>query len=118
MDAETSGTENTSWFHRLKTPRTIARILGVILFGLLYWIESPPSFLQHDGPISLAFAIALWIGELLAYAIGIAGIVVILIFAGNHIYYLLRGARRWFRLQEIRSWRAKRACNFPPQGPE
>lgn len=97
---------------RVKTPQTIARIVGLLLFTLLFWLQSPPTFLQHEGPIGFAFTVVLWLGELLAYAIGVAGIIVILIFAGSHVYYLLRGARRWFRLQEIRSWRAKRACNY------
>jgi len=94
-----------------KNPATIARILGVLLFGLLFWLESPPAFLRHAGFASYVFVVILWIGELLAYAIGIAGVIVVAIFAGSHIFYLLRRARRWYRLQEIRSWRAKRACN-------
>lgn len=109
--AETPDRESPSWLSRLKTPKAIARILGLVLFTVLYWLQAPPTFLQHEGPISFAFTVVLWVGELLAYAIGIAGIFIIVIFAGNHVYYLLRGARRWFRLQEIRSWRAKRACN-------
>jgi hypothetical protein len=97
----------------LKNPRTIARILGVILFGLLYWLQSPPAFLRGAGFASYLFVVVLWLGELLVYAVCVAGILVILIFAGSHLYHLLHNARRWFRLQEIRSWRAKRACNFP-----
>jgi len=113
LDPETDipNNEPAAWTAGLKTPRNIARILGLILFTLLYWLQAPPTFLQREGPISLTFTVVLWLGELLAYAIGVAGIIVIVIFAGNHVYYLLRGARRWFRLQEIRSWRAKRECN-------
>lgn len=95
-----------------KNPQTIARVLGLLLFGLLFWLQSPPAFLRHAGFASYVFVIILWIGELLAYAIGIAGVVVLVIFAGSYIVYLLRRARRWYRLQEIRSWRAKRACNY------
>ena len=86
-------------------------VLGLLLFAILFWIESPPPFLVHGGWPTFAFALALWLGELLAYAIGIAGIVVLLVFLGSHIFYLLGNARRWYRLQEIRSWRAKRPCN-------
>jgi len=99
-----------------KNPRTIARILGVLLFGLLFWLQSPPTFLRHAGFASYIFVVVIWIGELLAYAIGIAGVVVLVIFAGSHVFYLLRSARRWYRLQEIRSWRAKRTCNLRERG--
>ena len=96
----------------LKNPKAIARMLGLLLFGLLFWLESPPVFLRQAGWASYVFVIVIWIGELLAYAIGIAGIVILLVFAGSHVFYLLRRARRWYRLQEIRSWRAKRTCNY------
>ncbi len=96
----------------LKNPKAIARILGLLLFGLLFWLQSPPVFLRHAGWASYVFVIVIWIGELLAYAIGIAGVIVVVSFAFSHIFYLLRRARRWYRLQEIRSWRAKRACNY------
>jgi len=111
--SETGEDERQSRWQGLKNPRNIARVLGLLLFGLLYWLESPPSFLRASGFASYVFVIVLWLGELLVYAVLAAGILAILLFAGSHIYYLLRGARRWFRLQEIRSWRAKRACNFP-----
>jgi hypothetical protein len=91
--------------------RTIACIIGLVLFGLIFWIEAPPPFLVHAGWASWIFAITLWLGELLAYAIGVAGILVLFVFLGSHVWYLLRNARRWYRLQEIRSWRSKRACN-------
>jgi hypothetical protein len=97
--------------HGWKSPQTIARIIGLFLFGLLFWIESPPRFLLSGGWASLVFAVILWLGELLAYAVGVAGIIVLFVFLGSHVWYLLRNARRWYRLQEIRSWRAKRACN-------
>ncbi len=100
--------EPQSWW---KSPPTIARILGLSLFALLFWLQSPPVFLRNAGYASYVFVILLWIGELLVYAVAVAGILVILIFAGSHVYHLLRNARRWFRLQEIRSWRAKRECN-------
>jgi hypothetical protein len=96
----------------LKNPKTIARILGLLLFGLLYWLQSPPAFLRGAGYASYVFVFVLWLGELLVYAIGLAGILILFIFAGWHVYHLLRNARRWFRLQEIRSWRAKRPCNY------
>lgn len=96
----------------LKDSKNIARILGLLLFGLLFWLQSPPVFLQKAGWASYIFVIIIWLGELLVYAIGIAGIIILLIFLGAHIVYLLRRARRWYRLQEIRSWRAKRACNY------
>ncbi|MGZ4789138.1 MAG: hypothetical protein ACXVZV_00175 [Terriglobales bacterium] len=99
----------------MKDPKTIARILGLLLFGLLFWLESPPNFLRATGFASYVFVFLLWLGEMLVYAVLAAGILVILTFALSHIYYLLRNARRWFRLQEIRSWRAKRPCNFRPQ---
>lgn len=95
-----------------KEPKTIARLLGLLFFGLLFWLQAPPEFLQKAGWASDVFVFIIWVGELLAYAIGIAGVIVLLIFAGSHIVYLVRGARRWYRLQEIRSWRAKRACNY------
>jgi hypothetical protein len=103
-----------------KNPSTIARVLGVIFFGLIFWFEHPPEFFYHEGYAAYGFAIVIWLGELLAYALCVAGIIVIVIFAAHHLYHLVRGARRWFRLQEIRSWRAKRACNsrasdFPEQ---
>lgn len=101
--------EQRSWW---KSPQTIARILGLLLFGLLFWLQSPPLFLRSAGYASYVFVVLLWIGELLVYAVAAGGIFVILIFAGSHFYNLLRNARRWFRLQEIRSWRAKRACNY------
>ncbi len=101
--------EHQSWW---KSPRTIARILGLFLFALLFWLQSPPVFLRNAGYASYVFVILLWIGELLVYAVAVAGILVILIFAGSHVYHWLRNARRWFRLQEIRSWRAKRPCNY------
>lgn len=94
-----------------KDPKTIARILGLLLFGLLFWLQSPPLFLQKAGWASYVFVIVIWIGELTAYAIGIAGILVLLIFLASHIAYAVKSARRWYRLQEIRSWRAKRPCN-------
>jgi hypothetical protein len=106
-ETEDNAPRSSTW-----TAQGIARILGIIFFGLLFWFEHPPAFFQHEGYATYAFAILIWAGELLAYAIGTAGILVIIIFAGYHAYHLLRGARRWFRLQEIRSWRAKRACNF------
>jgi cytochrome c biogenesis protein CcdA len=111
--AEDDQRSRTRW---LKSPQTIARVLGLLLFGLLFWIESPPLFLRHAGIASYTFIFLLWLGELLVYAIGIAGVLVILVFAGSHVYHLLRNARRWYRLQEIRSWRAKRPCNYrsPP----
>jgi hypothetical protein len=106
------GTDDSENTHgRWSTQRTIACVLGLVLFAITFWIESPPPFLVHAGWPSWVFAIALWLGELLAYAIGIAGILVLFVFLGSHVWYLLRNARRWFRLQEIRSWRAKRACN-------
>ena len=94
-----------------KTPATIARIVGLFLFCMLFWIESPPRFLRYAGWPSWIFAVVLWLGELLAYAIGVAGIIVIAVFAGSFVVHWVRGARRWFRLQEIRSWRAKRRIN-------
>ncbi len=100
-----------NWLSR--DPKTIARFLGLLLFGLLFWLQSPPVFLQKAGWPSYVFVTIIWIGELLAYAIGIAGILVLLYFLGSHVFYLLGRARRWYRLQEIRSWRAKRACNYP-----
>ena len=113
MDTDDDSSERGSWTDSFKTPAGIARILGLILFAILFWIEAPPTFLQHDWA-SFLFATVLWVGELLAYAIGIAGILVILTYAGSHVYYWLRGVRRWFQLQEIKSWRAKRACNARP----
>jgi len=100
-------------FRLPRTPQTIARILGVLLFGLLFWLQSPPTFLRSAGWASYVFVIALWLGELLVYTIGIAGILIVFAFAGSHVYHLIRNARRWFRLQEIRSWRSKRECNVP-----
>jgi hypothetical protein len=97
--------------HGWKSPQTIARVLGLFLFGLLFWIESPPRFLLSEGRASFVLAVILWLGELLAYAVGVAGVIVLFVFLGSHVWYLLRNARRWYRLQEIRSWRAKRACN-------
>lgn len=113
---DTAEAEHRCWTRWLKDPHTIARILGLLLFGLLFWIESPPTFLRSAGVASYVFVILLWLGELLVYAIGVAGIIIILIFAGSHVYYLLHNVRRWYRLQEIRSWRAKRPCNYrlPP----
>ena len=104
--------ENSSPSPALKNPQTIARILGLLLFGLLFWLQSPPVFLRTAGWASYVFVVILWLGELLVYAICIAGVFVLLIFTGSHVVYLLRRTRRWFRLQEIRSWRAKRACNY------
>ncbi|HVZ16329.1 MAG TPA: hypothetical protein VG897_04380 [Terriglobales bacterium] len=104
--------ESRRWWRSPKSPQTIARILGLLLFGLLFWLQSPPAFLRSAGLASYIFVFLLWIGELLVYTIFAAGLLVILIFAGSYLYTLLRNARRWFRLQEIRSWRAKRACNF------
>jgi hypothetical protein len=112
IEAEQEQRPPRSW-RTPKTPRTIARVLGLLLFGLLYWLQSPPNFLRASGFASYIFVFLLWLGELLVYAALAAGVMAILIFALSHVYYLLRGARRWFRLQEIRSWRAKRACNFP-----
>jgi len=113
MEKDESVVEEREKADGLKDLKTIARILGLLLFGLLFWLESPPAFLRGAGYTSYVFAFLLWLGELLVYAIGIAGILVILVFAGSHIYHLLSNVRRWFRLQEIRSWRAKRACNYP-----
>jgi hypothetical protein len=111
---ESNGTDvgRNSWTHGLKNPRTIARVLGLVLFGLLFWIEHPPTFLRHESYGTYIFAVLIWLGEILAYAIGIAGVIVLLLFLASHVYDLLRRARRWYRLQEIRAWRAKRACNF------
>jgi len=108
-----SNDENGDWSKVLKSARTIACILGLMLFGLLFWLQSPPLFLRNAGWASYVFVIVLWLGELLAYAIGIAGILIVLLYAGSHVFHFLRSVRRWYRLQEIRSWRAKRACNAP-----
>lgn len=115
METDDSAGEKRSWIRGLKNPATIARILGVLLFGLLLWLQSPPKFLQGAGFAANFFGFSLWLGEVLVYAIGIAGILILFAFAGWHIFHLIRNARRWFRLQEIRSWRAKRACNYPAQ---
>ena len=100
-----------------KSPKAIARILGVLLFGLLFWLQAPPVFLQKAGWASYVFVFVIWLGELLAYAILVAGVLVLLIFLGSHVVYSVRSARRWYRLQEIRSWRAKRPCNFQKPNP-
>ena len=113
MSAFDKEDESRSWW---KSTQNIARILGLLLFGLLFWIQSPPTFLRGAGIAAYIFAFLLWVGELLVYAVIAGGILVILIFAGSYLYSLLRNARRWFRLQEIRSWRAKRPCNFRNTG--
>ncbi|HUN89876.1 MAG TPA: hypothetical protein VMU28_13845 [Terriglobales bacterium] len=100
--------EPSSWW---KTPRAISRLVGIVLFALLFWLQSPPLFLQSAGIAAHIFAIVLWTAVLLVYTVIAACVLVFFVFVGWNVYHLLRSARRWFRLQEIRSWRAKRACN-------
>jgi hypothetical protein len=108
---ETETEERSSWLEELTTPRGISRILGAILFAVLFWLQSPPLFLQSAGIAAHIFAIVLWSVVLFVYAVIGACVLVFFVFVGWNVYHLLRSARRWFRLQEILSWRAKR--NFP-----
>ena len=108
--------DNQSWTQELKSPRAISRILGIILFAALFWLQSPPLFLQSAGIAAHIFAIVLWSVVLFVYAGIGACVLAFFVFVGWNVYHLLRSARRWFRLQEIRSWRAKRDCNSRPDG--
>lgn len=111
MSAEPAADERTSWTNELKSPRGIARIVGIVLFALLFWFQSPPMFLRSAGIAAEIFAVVLWTAVLVVYVVIAACVLVFFVFVGWNVYHLLRSARRWFRLQEIRSWRAKRECN-------
>ena len=54
---------------RRNTPKTVARVLGLLLFGFLYWIQAPPVFLRGESVAGWVFVVVIWIAELLALSL-------------------------------------------------